>query len=184
MLQMDWVKKHVKFCFHSNPHITSEVSQTDWSNRAFRQWVHKMVRNKIICKQLEQSIIQSITFDPMSHQHVASDAAALVPDALPGRPSPVAYRTSNGKLYWDLSYIFDELQRSGETLTSYKLIKLIEEMVTKEAPVLSAEDFHCRKKFMRPQICNHPPLGCFSKRQQHHHHHHHHHHHWLTYGLN
>ena len=113
MLQMDWVKKHVKFCFHSNPHITSEVSQTDWSNRAFRQWVRKMVRNKIICKPLEQSIIQSITFDPMSHQHVASDAAALVLDALPGRPSPVAYRTSNGKLYWDLSYILMSYREVG-----------------------------------------------------------------------
>lgn len=86
----------------------------------------------------------------MSHQHVAADAAALVLEALPGRLSPVAYRTPNGKLYWDLSYIFDELQRNGETQTSYKLIKFIEDMVPKEAAILSPEDFHYRKKIMRP----------------------------------
>lgn len=87
--------------------------------------------------------------DDGSFQHVPVEAAAATLSQLHGRLGPVGYRTPDGKFFWDLSYIFDELIQQGkETSTPFRMIELLRTLCDNE-DWLSRQDLHCKQRRMR-----------------------------------
>lgn len=79
-----------------------------------------------------------------SYQCVPSDATVMVFEEVRlGVFAPVAYQTAEGKMYWDMAYIFDELRSLGGMLTSNKFLKHLQSLCV-VANGLTDNDLHCK----------------------------------------
>lgn len=84
-----------------------------------------------------------------SFQHVPVEASAATLSQLHGRLGPVGYRAPDGKFFWDLSYIFDDLIQKGmEKNTPFRMIELLRHLCDTE-DWLSRQDLHCKQRQMR-----------------------------------
>ena len=88
-----------------------------------------------------------------SFQHVPVEASAATLSQLHGRLGPVGYRTPDGKFFWDLSYIFDDLiQKGKEKNTPFRMIELLRNLCDNE-DWLTRQDLHCKQRQMRQACC-------------------------------
>ena len=79
-----------------------------------------------------------------SYQCVPSNATVMVFEEVRlGVFAPVAYQTAEGKVYWDMAYMFDELRRLGGMLTTNKLLKQLQSLCVM-ANGLTETDLHCK----------------------------------------
>ena len=57
--------------------------------------------------------------------------------------APVAYQTAEGKMFWDMAYIFDEIRSFGGLFTSNKFLKQLQRLCVM-ANGLTERDLHCK----------------------------------------
>lgn len=90
--------------------------------------------------------------DRDEYQHMAANSAVLVLSGLHCRFGPVAYRTPEGLVYWDLNHFFDALATDGTDKTpQFKLITLLQQLCESET-LLTTADLHCKRKTPRPGL--------------------------------
>ena len=79
------------------------------------------------------------------YQCVPSNATVMVFEELRlGIFAPVAYQTADGKMYWDMAYIFDVLRTlGGNANTAKNLLKQLKSLCVM-ANGLTESDLHCK----------------------------------------
>ena len=83
------------------------------------------------------------------YQFVPATAEVLVLDQLSWALTPVAYRSGDGELLWDLQYFLDELPgKSNKILDSFKSLIRSKELLQ------SGLHLHCRSNDLRQRDNN------------------------------